>query len=91
MAVPASTLDLPMFESRRAGAVADLPGDTWLARSPFGYAVWRYDDAVAILLALVDEGDEVVMFEPWFDIYQVAVDLVRGVPVGVPLRRASVR
>ena len=35
--------------SRRAGAVADLPGDAWLARSPFGYAVWRYDDAVAIL------------------------------------------
>ena len=35
------------------------------------------------LMALVDDGDEVLIFEPWFDIYQVAVDLVHGVPIGV--------
>ncbi|MFZ9629742.1 MAG: cytochrome P450, partial [Ilumatobacteraceae bacterium] len=49
MAVAASSLDLPLLEGRRAAETADLPHDAWLARSPFGYAVWRYDDAVAIL------------------------------------------
>lgn len=43
------------------------------------------------LMALVDEGDEVLIFEPWFDIYQVAVDIVRGRAVAVPLQRTDLR
>ena len=43
------------------------------------------------LLALVDEGDEVVMFEPWFDIYGAGISLARGVRVGVPLSGPSLR
>lgn len=43
------------------------------------------------LMALVDEGDEVVMFEPWFDIYAAGVSLARGVRVGVPLTGPSLR
>ena len=35
------------------------------------------------LLALVDIDDEVLMFEPWFDIYEVGVSLARGKSVGV--------
>lgn len=61
---------------------------------------WRTDVVVSTgaseaiqsaLMALVDQGDEVLIFEPWFDIYQVAVDIARGVTVGVPLRRADLR
>lgn len=37
------------------------------------------------LIALVDADDEVLIFEPWFDIYQVAVDMARGKSVGIPL------
>ncbi len=37
------------------------------------------------LMALVDEGDEVVMLEPWFDIYGAGISLARAVRVGVPL------
>jgi N-succinyldiaminopimelate aminotransferase len=37
------------------------------------------------LLALVDEGDEVIVFEPWFDIYAAGISLARGRRVGVPL------
>ncbi|MDP1876618.1 MAG: pyridoxal phosphate-dependent aminotransferase [Actinomycetota bacterium] len=37
------------------------------------------------LLALVDDGDEVVMFEPWFDIYGAGISLARGTRVGVPM------
>lgn len=43
------------------------------------------------LLALVDEGDEVVMFEPWFDIYGAGISLARGTRVGVPLSGPGLR
>ncbi|MFM8312241.1 MAG: cytochrome P450 [Ilumatobacteraceae bacterium] len=49
MSVPAASLDLPVLEGRRATEVEGLPDGAWLARSPFGYAIWKYDDAVAIL------------------------------------------
>jgi N-succinyldiaminopimelate aminotransferase len=43
------------------------------------------------LLALVDEGDEVVVFEPWFDIYAAGISLARGVRVGVPMSGPDLR
>ena len=43
------------------------------------------------ILALVDTDDEVVMFEPWFDIYPAAVSLARGRRVGVPMRGPDLR
>lgn len=41
---------------------------------------------VATLLALIDADDEVVLFEPRFDIYSAAISMARGNRVGVPLR-----
>ena len=40
------------------------------------------------LMALVDEGDEVVVFEPWFDIYTAAISMARGIRVakGAPAK-----
>ncbi|MEN9823101.1 MAG: hypothetical protein RLZ04_1527 [Actinomycetota bacterium] len=49
MTVAAASLDLPYFEGRRTGESVDLPRDQWLARNPFGYVVWHYDDALGIL------------------------------------------
>ena len=49
MATLVSELDLPLFEGERITQSSDLPRDHWLVRNPFGYAVWHYDDAVAIL------------------------------------------
>lgn len=43
------------------------------------------------LLALVERGDEVVMFEPRFDIYAAGVSLADGVRVGVPLTEPDLR
>jgi len=40
-----------------------------------------------IILALIDEGDEVVMPNPAFPIYESMVDFVGGKPVFVPLRQ----
>jgi N-succinyldiaminopimelate aminotransferase len=43
------------------------------------------------LMALVDTGDEVVMFEPRFDIYAAGVSLAGGVRIGVPLAGPDLR
>ena len=45
----------------------------------------------AALIALVDTDDEVLIFEPWFDIYEVGVSMARGRTVGVPLDSATLR
>lgn len=46
---------------------------------------------VAALLALVDDGDEVVTFEPWFDIYDAGIALARGRRIAVPMRGDALR
>ncbi|MGA0209330.1 MAG: pyridoxal phosphate-dependent aminotransferase [Candidatus Nanopelagicales bacterium] len=43
------------------------------------------------LLAFVERGDEVLMFEPWFDIYGAGISLANGVRVGVPLTGENLR
>jgi N-succinyldiaminopimelate aminotransferase len=43
------------------------------------------------LLALCDAGDEVVVFEPWFDIYAVGIALANATRVSVPLRPPAFR
>jgi N-succinyldiaminopimelate aminotransferase len=45
----------------------------------------------ATLMALIDEGDEVVVFEPWFDIYAAGISLARGTRVGVPMAGPNLR
>ena len=43
------------------------------------------------LLSLVDQGDEVIVFEPWFDIYGVGIDLAHARRVSVPMRPPTFR
>ena len=45
----------------------------------------------ASMLALVEPGDEVILFEPWFDVYEAIVDLAHGVRVGVPMNHDGLR
>ena len=46
---------------------------------------------VASILALVEPGDEVVVFEPWFDIYTAAISMAHGRRVGVPMSGPDLR
>jgi N-succinyldiaminopimelate aminotransferase len=43
------------------------------------------------LLALVDADDEVVVFEPWFDVYAAGISLARGRRVGVSMWGPNLR
>lgn len=43
------------------------------------------------ILALVDAGDEVLVFEPWFDIYDAVIALARGVRIGIPMTGPDLR
>ncbi len=43
------------------------------------------------LLALCEPGDEVVVFEPWFDLYGAGIALAGATRVSVPLRPPSYR
>jgi N-succinyldiaminopimelate aminotransferase len=56
---------------------------------------WNPDDEVVVttgaseaiaatVLALVEPGDEVLVLEPWFDLYDAAIALAGGVRVAVP-------
>ena len=45
----------------------------------------------ASLLALVETGDEVVFFDPAFDIYRAVIDLSGATPVGGPLSKPDLR
>ncbi len=45
----------------------------------------------AAVLAFVDDGDEVVVLEPWFDSYPAAVAMARGVLKGVRLQAPEFR
>jgi N-succinyldiaminopimelate aminotransferase len=42
-------------------------------------------------MAFVERGDEVIVFEPWFDIYAAGISLADGVRVGVPLTGPDLR
>ncbi|SHE52209.1 N-succinyldiaminopimelate aminotransferase [Ferrithrix thermotolerans DSM 19514] len=43
----------------------------------------------ASLLALIEPGDEVLVFEPFYDSYQAAITMAQGVVVPVPLDQPS--
>ncbi|MDD2858172.1 MAG: pyridoxal phosphate-dependent aminotransferase [Candidatus Nanopelagicales bacterium] len=45
----------------------------------------------AAVLALIEPGDEVVVLEPWFDVYDAVIALARGVRVGVPMNVDGLR
>src|SRR4051812_21251370 len=55
MATNLDDLDLPEIGpadgnwDQRFAKVLDLDGEQWLLRDPFGFSVWRYEDATAIL------------------------------------------
>jgi N-succinyldiaminopimelate aminotransferase len=59
--------------------------------SEVGVATGASEALASALLAIVDDGDEVLMFEPYFDIYDPIIAMARGVRVAVPLVGENLR
>jgi len=59
--------------------------------SEVGVATGASEAIAASILALVDAGDEVIVFEPYFDIYDPIIAMARGVRVAVPLSGEELR
>ncbi len=61
------------------------------ARTDVVVATGASEAIAAALLALVESGDEVVLFSPWFDLYAAAVSLAGATRVEVPLTAGTFR
>ena len=56
-------------------------GPDWVVVTPGGKPIMFY-----LILAVVDEGDEVLYPNPGFPIYESMINFVGGIPVPLPLR-----
>jgi N-succinyldiaminopimelate aminotransferase len=59
-------------------------GLTWDPATDVVVTTGASEAIVACVLAFVEPGDEVLLLEPWFDLYAAAIDLAGGVRVSVP-------
>ncbi len=59
-------------------------GLTWDPATDVVVTTGASEAIVACVLAFVEPGDEVLVLEPWFDLYAAAIDLAGGVRVSVP-------
>jgi N-succinyldiaminopimelate aminotransferase len=59
-------------------------GMTWDPATDVVVTTGASEAIVATVLAFVEPGDEVLVLEPWFDLYAAAIDLAGGIRVSVP-------
>ena len=75
---------LPELRAAICDHQRDWYGLTWDPATDVVVTTGASEAIVASVLAFVEAGDEVLVLEPWFDLYAAAIDLAGGVRVPVP-------
>ena len=75
---------VPELRAAIATHQADWYGLTWSPQTEVVVTTGASEAIVAAVLGVVEPGDEVLVLEPWFDLYAAAIDLAGGVRVPVP-------
>jgi len=79
-------LGVPVLRERVAQFVNETYNLDIDAQSGVVVSVGASEGVFASILAVVNEGDEVILLEPFFDTYLPAVEWAGGTPVYVPMR-----
>jgi N-succinyldiaminopimelate aminotransferase len=82
---------LPELRSAICRHQSDWYGLHWDPGTDVVVATGASEAIAAAVLALVEPGDEVLVLEPWFDLYAAVIDLAGGVRVSVPPVAGSFR
>ena len=82
---------LPQLRAAIADHQERFYGLAWDPHTDVVVATGASEVIQSALLALCEQGDEVVVFEPWFDLYAAGISLADAVRVSVPLRAPDYR
>jgi N-succinyldiaminopimelate aminotransferase len=82
---------LPELRAAICRHQSDWYGLQWDPGTDVVVATGASEAIAAAVLALVEPGDEVLLLEPWFDLYAAVIDLAGGVRVSVPPVAGSFR
>lgn len=76
----------PVLRQAIAAHAARFYGQTVDAETEVTVATGASETLFATILGLINPGDEVILFEPFFDIYVPDITIAGGIPRYVPLR-----
>ncbi len=77
---------IPALRTAIASKVKNLYGRTYDANTEITVTAGATEGLMASIQAFVHSGDEVIIIEPFYDLYIPAIKLAGGVPVVVPMR-----
>lgn len=80
---------IPALRNAIAAKVQNLYGKTYDANTEITVTAGATEGLMASIQAFVHSGDEVIIIEPFYDLYIPAIKLAGGVPVVVPMQVPS--
>lgn len=84
-------IGIPLLRDAVAAHQEHFRGLPWDPATEVTISAGATEGVAAAILALCEPGDEVVLFEPWYDAYRAGVALAGGTHRSVPLRAPDFR